>query len=201
MIAVTAEYDPYDWYWLADDGRLFSSKTSTMIQPDDPDYLAWLESHVATPWPRDDDGEQTLAELQRVLVPFLIWVDLKAYAFEVRAQKEVGSMQVNGIAGLTEIRTDPATQTLLDRYHSVAATNKEFTVKWVNPDRSTVTLDATAIDSLYNQLATFIASTYDMYDQAVSGVDDGSITDTGQIDAIFGVTLERSRKVDIGWKT
>ncbi|WP_028164130.1 DUF4376 domain-containing protein [Bradyrhizobium elkanii] len=193
-------YDPYNWYWLADDARLFASATSALIQSDDPAYVAWTQQgNAATPWPRDDAGEQTPAELQRALFPYRIHVDLKSYAFMVREQKELGGMPVTGIAGLTEIRTGPSTQTLLERYHSVAAADPQFTVTWVQPDRSTVTLDATAINSLWSQLATFIAGTYDSYAQAVSGVDGGTITTTGQIDAIFGVTLQRAQKVDIGW--
>ena len=195
-------YDPFNWYWLADDGRLFFSATSATVASDDPAYIAWTEAgNVATPWPRDDAGEQTAAELQRVLAPYLIAVDLKAYAFMVRQQKELGGMPVTDITGLTEIRTDPATQTLLDRYHSAATADPNFTVKWVNPDRSTVSLDAAAINALYNQLAVFVASTYTMYDQAVTGIDDGSITDAGQVDAIFSTTLQRGHAVDIGWKT
>ncbi|OVE88016.1 hypothetical protein B7W89_19025 [Agrobacterium tumefaciens] len=62
---------PNNWYWRADDGRLFSSARTSLIQDDDPEFLAWLEGGInPTRWPSDDDGEQTDAALQGVLTPY-----------------------------------------------------------------------------------------------------------------------------------
>ncbi|MCA1524287.1 hypothetical protein [Bradyrhizobium yuanmingense] len=63
-------YDPYDWYWLADDGRLYSSKRQSIVPESDPDFVEWQgDEPKATPqiWPRDDQGNQTDAELQKVM--------------------------------------------------------------------------------------------------------------------------------------
>ncbi len=60
-------YDPAAWYWLADDGRLFSSAASALIQASDAGYVAWLADGTrATSWPRDTTGAQTSAALQWV---------------------------------------------------------------------------------------------------------------------------------------
>ena len=64
-------YNPYDWYWLADDGRLYASARGGLADASDPAYLSWgVLCGVATPWPRDDDGVQTDAALQQVLTPY-----------------------------------------------------------------------------------------------------------------------------------
>ncbi|MCA1452119.1 DUF4376 domain-containing protein [Bradyrhizobium sp. BRP22] len=195
-------YDPYDWYWLADDGRLYSSAETTLVQSDDADYVAWTEAgNVATTWPRDDQGNQTAAELQRVLFPYKLAVDLKAYAFYVGEQKEADGCAITGVAGLTEIRSDANAQLLISRYHQAVASDPSFTVPWILPDRSTVTLTATEINSIYDQLTAFIVRNYRTYSDVIAGVDGGSITTTDQIDTAFGTTLRRSTPVDIGWKT
>ena len=63
-------YDPKNWYWLAEDGRLFSSAVAAQVPKTDPAYAAWREAGgFPTTWPRDDAGEQTDAALQEVLAP------------------------------------------------------------------------------------------------------------------------------------
>jgi len=68
-------YTPTDWYWLADDGRLFSSARATLVPDDDPAYAGFVSTGgVATRWPEDDDGYQTDAALAWVLNPHGITV-------------------------------------------------------------------------------------------------------------------------------
>ena len=63
-------YNPSDWYWLADDGRLYSSKKNKLVAAKDKDYVTWLETpFLPTRWPQDDQGEQTDSELAKVLLP------------------------------------------------------------------------------------------------------------------------------------
>lgn len=81
-------YDPAKWFWLADDGRLFSSAQAALIQENDEAYAAWVEAaHQPTPWPRDDDGAQTDDTLQEVLSPFGLFCSLAA--LKVGMKKEI----------------------------------------------------------------------------------------------------------------
>lgn len=59
-------YDFRDWYWQADDGRIYSSKARAIVQADDPAFVEFQAAAMPTPWPRDDAGEQTDAALQAV---------------------------------------------------------------------------------------------------------------------------------------
>lgn len=64
-------YDPMNWYWLADDGRLFSSAVGHLVKADDEDYQSWIdEGRIATRWPIDELGKQTFAALDDVLRPY-----------------------------------------------------------------------------------------------------------------------------------
>jgi len=65
-------YDILDWYWLADDGRLYSSKRQIITNVDDAGYISWqtdfpYQGHWRQTWPREDDGDQTTATLQQVV--------------------------------------------------------------------------------------------------------------------------------------
>jgi hypothetical protein len=59
-------YNILDWYWLADDGRIYSSKQQAVIPASDPGYVAFLDGGPATVWPRDANGDQSDAALQQV---------------------------------------------------------------------------------------------------------------------------------------
>lgn len=69
-------YNPLDWYWLAADGRLFSSARAELVAEDDAAFAAWAEHGAPTVWPRNEAGEQTTAALQAVLAPHGLYVDL-----------------------------------------------------------------------------------------------------------------------------
>ena len=198
-----ASYNPLDWYWLADDSRVFASARQAVVTDSDADYMAWLDAgNSPTPWPRDEAGEQTLAEMQRVMAPYVIAVDLKAYNFMMRDQKEHDGCSITGVSGITEIRTDDYTQKLVSRYHEAAASNPAFTMPWILPDRSTITLDKAAIDALFDQTTAFIVGTYNTYSQVTGGIDSGTITTIGEIDAAYGGgALRRGKTVDIGWQS
>lgn len=69
---------PLDWYWLADDGRLFSSSRQITVSVTDEQYITWLlNGFTATVWPRDTEGEQTSASLQEVIGQYGLWVVLE----------------------------------------------------------------------------------------------------------------------------
>ena len=65
------EYIPWNWYWKADDGRIYSSKKQALVAADNPDLIAWQGEiePLAEPqiWPRDEQGNQTTAEMRKVM--------------------------------------------------------------------------------------------------------------------------------------
>ncbi|MEH2565311.1 hypothetical protein [Bradyrhizobium sp. AZCC 2289] len=71
-------YMPRHWWWLADDGRLFSSENVTITDVSDPKYIAWqgTDQPVAEAqiWPRDSTGAQTTASMQAVMDEYGITV-------------------------------------------------------------------------------------------------------------------------------
>jgi hypothetical protein len=72
-------YNPIDWYWKSDDGRVFSSARQALISEADGGFKAFMASGgKPTRWPVDDEGRQTDAALQNVLTPYGLKVDPSA---------------------------------------------------------------------------------------------------------------------------
>ncbi|AYO83567.1 hypothetical protein [Methylobacterium brachiatum] len=68
-------YNPANHYWLAEDGRLFSSAAGDIVPNDNPAFKAWATGgRLPTAWPRDDAGEQTNAALHEVLAPYSLTI-------------------------------------------------------------------------------------------------------------------------------
>lgn len=64
-------FNPANWFWLADDGRVFSSARQSVVGESDADFKAWLSAgFTPTRWPADASGEQSLTAMQDVLTPY-----------------------------------------------------------------------------------------------------------------------------------
>lgn len=60
-------FNPRNWYFLATDGRVFSTAAMAEVPTSDAAYSAWLGMGLtATPWP----GAQTAADVRAALAPY-----------------------------------------------------------------------------------------------------------------------------------
>jgi hypothetical protein len=63
-----AAFEPLNWYWVAKDGRIYSSAGNRLTWPYDTGYVNFVaQNGGATPWPTDTNGQQTTAALQAVV--------------------------------------------------------------------------------------------------------------------------------------
>lgn len=84
---MSKDYNPFDWYWRADDGRVFSSARGTTVAAGDAVFVAWGEDGTEpTRWPRDEADGQTDAALQDVLTPYGLHVGLAPLKGMLKAQ-------------------------------------------------------------------------------------------------------------------
>ncbi|MQB37582.1 hypothetical protein DXT97_12350 [Agrobacterium tumefaciens] len=61
-------YNPLNWYWLRDDGAIYSSASQCLVTTTNVEYKAWVKAGgAASRWPEDTEGQQTDASLLDVI--------------------------------------------------------------------------------------------------------------------------------------
>ena len=177
------DYNPFDWYWLAEDARVYASKRQIMVTDADAEYAAWLlqAGNIPSEWPRDLAGEQTNDALQDVLRPYDLYVDLIYYTAHARQTKIEGDITVNGLP----FSTDPLTLGSLNSAYIYVQQKNTTTFSWKLPDGSFITLDKADIIALHDAANDFAQDCYRCEDTTLDGIEAGTITDRAAVDAAF----------------
>jgi hypothetical protein len=176
-------YNPYNNYWLADDGRVWGSIKQTITTTDDPDYVEWLKHNsAATPWPRDLSGQQTEAELQSVVGPLGMFVNLKYYNADRRWRKEQGGITLS--LGWP-IKTDDRSQSKINGARWAATAQQVQSTEWLAADGTYHTVSDAEIITISNELQLHIDSCFDTQKNVDGQVDAGTITTREQVDAAY----------------
>jgi hypothetical protein len=73
------DYDPKNWFWKKQDGKIYSSTAQGFVAVNDSAYVAFLASGgTPTPYPKDEAGQESEAELAAVLKPYGLHVSQAA---------------------------------------------------------------------------------------------------------------------------
>lgn len=178
-------YDPFNWYWKADDGRIFSSIRSAIVAADDATYQAWLAAGFApTPWPRDTAGNQSTAALQEVLTPYGLFADLTAYANAKQWKIAVGghSVTINGAAVF--FATDETSFSLITgKAARLQLSGAPASVDWQTGPTTFVTIAAADFIAAAANVADWMQSTWDVLKQVLAAITAGTITTMAQVDS------------------
>ena len=181
---------PYQWYWKADDNRVYSAILQQVVNTTDSGYIAFTDSGAtATRWPEDDSGQQTNAALNAVINKYNLYLDpkqeLRWYAGDVRWHTEVAGINTT-TAPPRGIRTDADSQrklaTLAADYRSDLRTG---TVQFKLADGSFVTADESMIAQFYTDMTEHINVCYNTEQTCVASIDAGTTTDHAGVDTFF----------------
>jgi hypothetical protein len=191
-------YDPTNWYWLADDGRVYSSARQVIVDENDQGYADWTAGgqNAATPWPRDDAGEQTDTALQAVIAPYNMFVNLKAYAANKRWEKEVGGITVTANAQTFPIKTDDRAQAKINGVR-IAVDQGHFpsgeTTPWLAADYKMYPLNSDGIIAMSDTLQQHVNTSFVTLQSIGADIDSGTITTRQQVDDAFNAALSATR--------
>jgi hypothetical protein len=177
-------YDPLDWYWSADDGRLFGSARRGLVSEPETDqsFTDWLSAGgVPTSWPRDAEGDQTDAALQSVLQPYGLWIDLLAYAADRRWIVETSGTTVAGIP----IATDDRSKIMVMGARVAAAASPDWETVWHGADGQTYPLNAAQMTAISDAVEAHVNATFATFASVKADIEDGVITTLAEIDAAF----------------
>ena len=90
--AVLPHYNPRNWYWIAGDERIYSSALGKLISKASQDYAAWTEAGgIATPWPRDAEGNQTQIALDEVIVASGLAISSEGWKAELKRLVDISA--------------------------------------------------------------------------------------------------------------
>ena len=177
------EFAPHDWYWLADDGRLYASARQAVVPGRDATYLAWRKAGGRpTRWPVNDNGAQTEAALQEVLSPYGLFIDLIAYAAAKRYWAETAGKTLTG--GVVVGTDDVAQRKIAGVRHAfdngtLASMDKvAFKAKsgWVD-------MGKTDIEAVHTAVVRHVQACYAKEKEVAAAITAGTITSTAEIDA------------------
>ena len=185
-------YNVHNWYWVADDGRVFESVTQAVISNSDPDFIDWVNGgNTATIWPRDDAGEQTDAALQWVLEPNNLFVNLYYYTLNKRWRTEQGGIT---LASGMPIKTDDRAQAKITGVYIATKEQPAVVTPWQAADGTVWELDAAAMHELHVALLTHINNCFAVSADVLAEIEAGSVTTREQVDAAFDAPMSRARK-------
>lgn len=177
-------YNARNWYWGPFGGQYYSSATQSMVAPNDATFLAWQQlGNVATPWPKDANGNVTTRSLQDVLDAYGLFVDLIHYAANARYLRETGGIIVSGMP----VETDRVSQIMIANANQMAVTNASFTTKWKQADGSFIILDANTIKAIATSVGNHVAACFSKEADLVAGIlsSPPTITTRDQVDQAF----------------
>ena len=185
-------FDPYNWYWLADDGRVYASKRQLIVDDTDADYAAWAVNFIAPPWPRDDAGNQTDAALQETLAPYhTLFVNLAFYTADVRWRKEQSGLTLT--TGM-KIKTDDRAQAKITGVYDASLVKADIITPWHATDGRVHDMDAAEIEQMNYELLTHINNCFSISAEMLAGIEAGTITTREQIDAAFAAPMTQARR-------
>lgn len=174
-------FTPADWYWLADDGRLYSSARQIIVTTADAGYQAW--GGVPTRWPVDGQGAQTIAALQDVLTPYSRYVDPAAYANAKQWALATGGYTVT-IGGTPIVfPTDPVSMGLITgKAARLAQPNPPTSFEWQTPT-GFISIPAAEFLGAATAVADFVQATFTALAAVLAAIEAGTITTIAAVDA------------------
>jgi hypothetical protein len=178
-------YNPFTWYWLADDARVYAGNRQIITNDADAAYSTWLsDGNIPSSWPRDLAGNQTNAALQDVLMPYNMFVDLKAYTADARWRRRNAGIKVTSLSSALFLSDEPSVNDINSSYNYGQA-NPAATFHWKMADGSFTTLNATQITTLHNDILNYVQSCYACESTTIASINGGTITTRAQVDSVF----------------
>ncbi|HEV2501593.1 MAG TPA: DUF4376 domain-containing protein [Mesorhizobium sp.] len=183
-----SNFNPHDWYWLADDGRLYSSLRKKLVTNPETDeaYAAWLGGdRRPTRWPAEDNGDQSDAALAAVLGPYglTVWslplkAQLVAYAADKRWQIETGGITVGG----ARLDTSRESQSMITGAYAFSQANPAASISY-KAASGWVVMDAATLAAIATAVGTHVQACFATEAAVAAAIEAGTIKTKAQVDA------------------
>jgi len=176
-----------DHYWLADDSRLWGSKSQTHITASDPDYVAWQAAYNLDPtrWPEDEAGAQTDAALQAIVGPLGMFVTLTDYSAAARLRVVEAGIKILSITPKV-FNADMLSRTQANNAKQLMIADPLITaLPWRMKDGSYVEVTAADVDLIFLSMGGFAEECFTTEEETAAAIVGGTITTRAEIDAAY----------------
>lgn len=173
------------WFWIADDGRVFSSERSLIVDDTDAAYLAFIAVQPAAPWPRDANGNQTELSLQAALAPLGYGISLYSYLDQALFNRRAAGFMHEG----DFVDTRPQAAEVLIHARLAVMVDPLWSTPHVTPTGEIVTIGETEIMNYSGAMLDFWRDCLSIYAVTKVGIAGGTITTKEQIDAAFAALV------------
>lgn len=173
-------FNPGNWYWVQENGSVFSSAKRKFYAQSNADFKAWLaEGNIPTQYPRDETGNQSEDELAATLLEHGVFIRPKEYAAAKRYTLETGGYVFRGhrIATDRESRVSISGMAL-----GASLLGDQFSTSWKCADGSFITLDAADALALATEVMAFVSACFGVESEVSAGIASGDITSIEQVD-------------------
>lgn len=183
-------YDPKNWYWMDESGKIFSSAKVAVVEPTDEQYVAWLAAgNYPTRWPADDSGVQCVAALQAVLDQYGLHADLKLYARSAFNKAVTAGVRVNvgtdAAPAMVHASTDALSLSFLTTAVAVAKVNPSAQTPWVPETGNPIMLTAAHVLKIDAAVQAFVQELFGTLSDTLTAIATGAIVERAQVDAAF----------------
>lgn len=199
-----------DWYWRADDGRIYGSRSGLIVADTDPDYRGWAAGRAddgadggatATVWPTDANGVQSNAALVEVLAFYSIVpgaglvtstrpsvAALIAHARDARYARETAGVATS----LGPIATDDRSKVMILGAMLAAQGDPSWATIWSFDDGTVATIDRAGIGVISTAAQAHVNAVFGAFARVKSAIEatPPSITTFAEIDAAFAAMTE-----------
>lgn len=107
---------------------------------------------------------------------------LPNYAAQKRWEKENGGIDVGG----ARIATDDRSKVMISGARVASESNPNFSTEWKTAEGAFVTVDAAMVVAISDAMLAHVSNCFALEAQALAQIEAGTITNTDQIDLLFG---------------
>jgi hypothetical protein len=181
-------FNALNWYWIVGDvGQMvFSSASAAYVRQDSEAYTAWVDcGGVATRIANEDELSEVLSRLAPgVIIPSA--TGLISHANLSQMKKALGGVSVQLTDQVIQFSTDPVSMAFVNgKALRIQLPNPPATVNWQVGPTSFVAITSEDFITAAAHVADFIQSTFDALPGLFEKIENGEITTTAEIDAVF----------------
>lgn len=177
---------PQDWYWQRASGALFSSARIAEVSATDEAYVEWVErGFVPTPYPKDAEGSESVAELEAVLSPYGLHASLEAHARDLSWRIRVGGTEIGGV----RVATDDGGLALLNGLKGLAEDDPTATFPFDDGSPAGVSLSAEQAIALAKAAGAWVQATFKRRLDVLKAIRAGTLATKEAVEAALAAPI------------